>query len=63
MNDSVMGLSPIDRWPLSYGYNGLMNQTTDAATASDFGLLYNGQGACSNANVISGLCGVGFSQP
>jgi hypothetical protein len=63
LNDSVMGASAIDRWPLSYGYNGLMNQTADTANALGAGLLSNIHGACPNANVISGFCGVGFSQP
>ena len=63
LNDSVMGVNAIDRWPLSYGYNGLMNQTADTANAPNAGLLSNIHGTCPNANVISGLCGVGLSQP
>jgi hypothetical protein len=63
LNDSVMGVTPLGKWPLSNVYNGLMNQTADTANALNPGLLSNMQGICSNANVINNLCGVGLSQP
>ena len=62
-NDSVIGVNAMDRWPLSYGYNGLMNRTSDTANAPDFDLFYNKYGACSDVNVVTGYCGVGIAPP
>jgi hypothetical protein len=63
-NDSVMGVNAMDRWPLSYGYNGLMNRTSDTANAPDFDLFYSKYGVpCSNANAVLGFCGVQISPP
>jgi hypothetical protein len=62
-NDTVMGVNAIDRWPLSGGYNGIMNQTLDTANAMNFGNLKNVNIPCSTANAINNQCGVYFTQP
>lgn len=63
LNDSVIGVNADNRWPLSTGYNGLMNTSINTANSLDPALLANNQGICSNANVINYICGATYSQP
>ncbi len=50
-------------WTLANGYNGLTNQTINAANLSNPGLLGVNGMICTNANVIDGTCGLDFAQP
>ena len=62
-NDTVFGLSPTDSWRLASGFNGLVNQTVNAANALNQGIFANRNGLCTNANVITNSCGAQITQP
>jgi hypothetical protein len=58
-NDSVTQpvATPTDRWPLSGGYNGALNQTINTANPSNPGLIADSNGQCTAASVESNNCG------
>ncbi|MDE1870794.1 MAG: hypothetical protein KGI06_00965 [Candidatus Micrarchaeota archaeon] len=63
LNDSIVGNAPTDRWPLSIGYNGLMNQSTNTANGLNPAYFADSQGVCTNSNTIGNACGASYSQP
>lgn len=63
LNDSAIGATPTDSWPLSFGWNSLINQSINTANTLNQAQFANWQGVCSNANVIENICGASFSQP
>ncbi len=62
LNDSILGVSPSNSWPLSNGYLGLQNITENTANSMNYAVVI-GQvtGECYNWQAINRLCGVWFS--
>ena len=63
MNDSVIGVNALDNWKLAGPYNNLVNQTSDSANALNYGISKNNGAMCDIESVISGACGVMYTQP
>ena len=62
LNDSVLAVSAANSWPLSMGYNGLLNTTGNIADSQNYAVVSAPGGVeCTNQMAINRLCGVWFS--
>ena len=56
LNNSAIGVAPINYWPLGAGIGSLLNQTADIS-GSNTGYLYGSNTPCTNSQVVNGVCG------